>query len=235
MARSRSGSEVVYVERGGDASAKWLFWGALLGAGLALLYAPRSGEETRRLVQRRLWKLRAMTEEKLDEFSQQLGGRSRADFSEPADDDGGRPRAGELWQRPGPQQRGKRPPGYRAPAGGSALAPPRRVRGRRGAARLSGASPRAWYRSPWGFVSRILQAADENNIPFLASALTFDALLAAVPFVLLLLIGLTHLAQALQGGVDLGNTDPDAPVPPLSPRARWIRRGRIPSICSKGC
>jgi membrane protein len=29
-----------------------------------------------------------------------------------------------------------------------------------------------------------------------------------VPFVLLLLIGLTHLAQAVQGGVDLGNTDP---------------------------
>jgi membrane protein len=31
----------------------------------------------------------------------------------------------------------------------------------------------------------------------LASALTFDALLAAVPFILLLLIGLTHLAQAV--------------------------------------
>lgn len=87
MARSRTGSEVVYVERGGDASAKWLFWGALLGAGLALLYAPRSGEETRRLVQRRLWKLRAMTEEKLDEFSQQLGGRTRGEFTEPADED----------------------------------------------------------------------------------------------------------------------------------------------------
>jgi hypothetical protein len=87
MARSRSGSEVVYVERGGDPSAKWLFWGALLGAGLALLYAPRSGEETRRLVQRRLWKLRAMTEEKLDEFSQQLGGRTRGELSEPPDDD----------------------------------------------------------------------------------------------------------------------------------------------------
>jgi membrane protein len=45
----------------------------------------------------------------------------------------------------------------------------------------------------------VLQAADENNIPFLASALTFDALLAAIPFVLLLLIGLSHLAQALAG------------------------------------
>jgi gas vesicle protein len=66
--------EVVYVERGGDSSAKWLFWGALMGAGLALLYAPSSGEETRRNLQRKLWKLRAMTEEKLDEITQQFGG-----------------------------------------------------------------------------------------------------------------------------------------------------------------
>jgi hypothetical protein len=72
--RGRQRSEVVYVERGGDSSAKWLFWGALLGAGLALLYAPTSGEETRRNLQRKLWKLRAMTEEKLDEITQQFGG-----------------------------------------------------------------------------------------------------------------------------------------------------------------
>jgi gas vesicle protein len=72
--RRKQQREVVYVERGGDASAKWLFWGALLGAGVALLYAPSSGEETRRNLQRKLWKLRAMTEEKLDEISQQFGG-----------------------------------------------------------------------------------------------------------------------------------------------------------------
>ena len=72
--RRNKGREVVYVERGGDASAKWLFWGAALGAGLALLYAPRSGEETRRVLQRKLWKLRAMTEEKFDELAQQFGG-----------------------------------------------------------------------------------------------------------------------------------------------------------------
>jgi gas vesicle protein len=72
--RGRQRREVVYVERGGDSSAKWLFWGALLGAGLALLYAPSSGEETRRNLQRKLWKLRAMTEEKLDEITQQFGG-----------------------------------------------------------------------------------------------------------------------------------------------------------------
>jgi hypothetical protein len=71
------GREVVYVERG-DSSAKWLFWGALLGAGLALMYAPRSGEETRRVLQRRLWKIRAMTEEKFDELAQQFGGPKEA-------------------------------------------------------------------------------------------------------------------------------------------------------------
>jgi hypothetical protein len=65
--------DVVYVDRGGDSSAKWLFWGACLGAGLALLYAPRTGEETRRVLQRRLWKIRAMTEEKLDDLVQQYG------------------------------------------------------------------------------------------------------------------------------------------------------------------
>jgi gas vesicle protein len=73
MGRRSEGREVVYVERASDSSAKWLFWGALLGAGVALLYAPRSGEETRRGLQRRLWKLRAMTEEKFDEFAQQFG------------------------------------------------------------------------------------------------------------------------------------------------------------------
>jgi gas vesicle protein len=72
--RRKQQREVVYVERGGDSSAKWLFWGALLGAGVALLYAPSSGEDTRRNLQRKLWKLRAMTEEKLDEISQQFGG-----------------------------------------------------------------------------------------------------------------------------------------------------------------
>lgn len=63
--------EVVYVERGSDSSAKWLFWGACLGAGLALMYAPRNGEETRRSLQRRLWKLRAITEEKVSELVEQ--------------------------------------------------------------------------------------------------------------------------------------------------------------------
>ncbi len=49
----------------------------------------------------------------------------------------------------------------------------------------------------------MLQAADESHVPFLASAITFDALLAAVPFVLLLLVGLTFVAQHLAGVHDI--------------------------------
>jgi YtxH-like protein len=109
MPRRKDNREVVYLERSGDSSAKWLFWGAVLGAGLALLYAPRSGEETRRHLQRRLWKLRAMTEEKLDELAQQFGsGREALADLDEEDEDGldepddlpaMRPRAGAASAR----------------------------------------------------------------------------------------------------------------------------------------
>jgi len=47
----------------------------------------------------------------------------------------------------------------------------------------------------WAFSRRTLHQADRHRIPFLASALTFDALLAAIPFLLLVLVGLTHAAE----------------------------------------
>ncbi|HEX2249133.1 MAG TPA: YihY/virulence factor BrkB family protein [Gemmatimonadales bacterium] len=84
--------------------------------------------------------------------------------------------------------------GARASFGGCSCPPPVTWRSR-GAARLSGSRPGGWHRSISGFIRRTLQAADEDNIPFLASALTFDALLASIPFILLLLIGFTLLAQ----------------------------------------
>jgi membrane protein len=56
-----------------------------------------------------------------------------------------------------------------------------------------------WHRTISGFAQRTLIAAGEVNVPFLASALTFDALLAGVPFVLLLLVGLTFVAQGPDG------------------------------------
>ena len=122
MARRKQGREVVYVERGGDASAKWLFWGAVLGAGLALMYAPRTGEETRRVLQRKLWKLRAVTEEKLDELAQQFGERQ-----------------GRLWttwrtrrtttsRRPASCRRSGRAPPGRRPARSSSGGWPSRAR-----------------------------------------------------------------------------------------------------------
>lgn len=52
-----------------------------------------------------------------------------------------------------------------------------------------------------------MQAADENNVPFLASALTFDGLLASVPLILLLFAG---LAQILQAIANTGPIDPQA-------------------------
>ena len=87
MIRRNERAGVVYVDRGGDSSAKWLFWGAVLGAGIALLYAPKSGEETRRSLQRRLWKLRAMTEEKLDELVHQFGPKASAGAEEFEEDE----------------------------------------------------------------------------------------------------------------------------------------------------
>ncbi|HEX5387918.1 MAG TPA: YtxH domain-containing protein [Gemmatimonadales bacterium] len=87
MVHRREPREVIYLDRGGDASVKWLLWGAVLGAGVALLYAPRSGEETRRTLQRKLWKFRAMTEEKLDELTQQLGGARRASLADLEDEE----------------------------------------------------------------------------------------------------------------------------------------------------
>ncbi len=53
-----------------------------------------------------------------------------------------------------------------------------------------------WAASPAEFVRRVLVAAHEDKVFFLASALTFDALLAAVPFVLLLLAALGQFVQA---------------------------------------
>ena len=49
------------------------------------------------------------------------------------------------------------------------------------------------------FVQRTLHQADRHNILFLASALTFDGLLTAIPFLLLLLVGLSHVAQLSPG------------------------------------
>jgi len=55
---------------------------------------------------------------------------------------------------------------------------------------------RGWAFSPLGFVRRVFVGAYEDNILFLGSALAFDALLAALPFALLLLSALGFFVHA---------------------------------------
>lgn len=52
-----------------------------------------------------------------------------------------------------------------------------------------------WHRSVGGIVRRTVEAAYEDNVPFLASALSFDLLLTALPFFALLLAVAGALAQ----------------------------------------
>jgi len=63
--------EVVYVERG-EGALKPILFGALLGLAVGLLFAPQSGEETRRGLRRRLRKARALAEEKVGELSEKI-------------------------------------------------------------------------------------------------------------------------------------------------------------------
>lgn len=63
--------EIVYVERGEGAIRPILF-GALIGLAVGLLFAPQSGEETRRGLRRRLRKARALAEEKVGELSERI-------------------------------------------------------------------------------------------------------------------------------------------------------------------
>jgi hypothetical protein len=68
--------DVVYVEREGG-SVKPVLLGLLLGLGLGLLFAPQSGEQTRRGLNRRLRKFRALAEETVDELSEKFSGQHR--------------------------------------------------------------------------------------------------------------------------------------------------------------
>ena len=52
-----------------------------------------------------------------------------------------------------------------------------------------------WHRSVVGVVRRSLEAAFDDNIPFLASALSFDLLLTLIPFIALLLAAAGYLVQ----------------------------------------
>ena len=93
--RERDGErDVVYVERE-ESSLKPILFGALLGLAVGLLFAPQSGDETRRMLKRRLRSARALAEEKMGELKDRLGERRSklvngddrdADDDEPGDE-----------------------------------------------------------------------------------------------------------------------------------------------------
>lgn len=76
---------IVFVERQASSPLWWLLAGGALGAGLALLFAPEPGVETRRSLARRLTRLRDSAEEVMDEFREAASGDSDAE-DELADD-----------------------------------------------------------------------------------------------------------------------------------------------------
>lgn len=93
--RNREVEERVLVVDQGRSGLGWLIIGAAIGAGLALLYAPRTGEETRREIGRRWDDLKEEAEEKLEEFSEGLQEgrekiRAKIERLVDADRDGGR-------------------------------------------------------------------------------------------------------------------------------------------------
>jgi gas vesicle protein len=61
----------IVIERGGNGVGPFLL-GALLGAGVALLLAPRSGEETQQEIRRRAAQLKGAAEEKVRSVQRQI-------------------------------------------------------------------------------------------------------------------------------------------------------------------
>ena len=66
MRKREANRDVIVVERGGGSAIWWLLTGGALGAGLALLFAPGPGVETRKKVSSGLSKLRDSAEEVLE-------------------------------------------------------------------------------------------------------------------------------------------------------------------------
>lgn len=71
MRHAEEDRAVVVVERSGSGVGAFLL-GALLGAGVALLMAPRSGEETRRLLKERARRLRDRVETAAEELQERV-------------------------------------------------------------------------------------------------------------------------------------------------------------------
>lgn len=73
----RKNQRTIVVERSGSSSLLWFVLGSALGAGLALLFAPESGEQTRRKVARKLSKLRDVADQAVEDLRDALSPEDR--------------------------------------------------------------------------------------------------------------------------------------------------------------
>jgi len=85
----RNVARTIVVERSGGSSLWWFLVGGALGAGLALLFAPQSGDRTRREVGRKLGKLRDAADVALEDFRDAISPQERVhrSLAEDAADD----------------------------------------------------------------------------------------------------------------------------------------------------
>jgi Sec-independent protein translocase protein TatA len=88
--------DVVYVEREGGSGFGWFLLGMGLGAGLALLFAPKAGPETRGDLTRGLGRLKTGARSRLDDLGERLADKAadlREQFFEDDDEDDDIPEA----------------------------------------------------------------------------------------------------------------------------------------------
>lgn len=76
MARESERPDVI-IESDGGAGVKWFLVGALIGAGVAMLYAPQSGERTRRDLGRKARRIRRDVEGRLEDVRDEVSERGR--------------------------------------------------------------------------------------------------------------------------------------------------------------
>ncbi len=93
----RDEREVIVVEREGGGSVKWLLLGAAVGAGLALLFAPKPGKEFRRDLGQRIKGLKDLADETLTELKMEIGAE---DDEVPEAESGANGEDAELVRRP---------------------------------------------------------------------------------------------------------------------------------------
>jgi gas vesicle protein len=85
---SRSEEPVVLVEREGSASVLWFLIGGAVGAGLALLFAPHSGDHTRRVLGRRIKKLRDAADQAVSDLKGAISRETSATDDEAESEEG---------------------------------------------------------------------------------------------------------------------------------------------------